>query len=616
MQIDRSLKSGERLVKSSVIAEVVFAEISGRLLSFVQSFDDELRPISAAKELAADHDIQTLQVQAAYVESFKVELNRQNVKRRNQPEGWNSLRRMADFAALAKQPQSERDFLEKSFAIRSDASTAVRLAEVEQRDGRLEAALSLLDRSEQQADTDLILRRAYIFLSQDRVDEAESLIQRCLDVDPAKYASNLFSGALSLYRDNYAGAIRAFRAALDEQPASSVAHANLGIAYLNSGSPLRAFSSLRKAIHLNPLSAKNCGIYADLALSLKNEQEALRPLRYITTAFPSNVEMLEKYVRISLRLGDLDEARSALKRQIAVDDWAGTWNNLAVLEQRARNTELAFASYKKALDASSQTKPIGEVRRAKFLATRNLMNLFANENNSRKVIELYGDLGGADADARTLLDESLIDIHMQAIASMTILGMDAEVDVHCARLRARTPISPELAAWVMSIVLLRASTSRPISPDLHDLVKSAELLGEQAAAARSRIVIPLYNNMAFALVTANDFFGAQAALQRVAYSIHHDAYTTATLALLHYRRGDFARGKALYEEAIGLTTKPLDRLKIRQKLVLEMARAELQTSSQKSARILARLKASEVDTTLAAEYRELLSESKLSSKVN
>src|SRR5206468_4159786 len=72
----------------------------------------------------------------------------------------------------------------------------------------------------------------------------------------------------------------------------------------------------------------------------------------------------------------------------------------------------------------------------------------------------------------------------------------------------------------------------------------------------------LLNNFAFAFIEAGQFEQAQRYLTELSNAIHKDPYPTATLGLLHMRRGHFERGESLYEEAIHIARSPLDKARL------------------------------------------------------
>jgi hypothetical protein len=81
----------------------------------------------------------------------------------------------------------------------------------------------------------------------------------------------------------------------------------------------------------------------------------------------------------------------------------------------------------------------------------------------------------------------------------------------------------------------------------------------------------LINNIAFAFAELGNLAQADDYLKLVSNRVHKDPYPTATLGLLHLRRGHEERGTLLYEEAVRLALNASDKARIRQKMHLEMA---------------------------------------------
>lgn len=113
-----------------------------------------------------------------------------------------------------------------------------------------------------------------------------------------------------------------------------------------------------------------------------------------------------------------------------------------------------------------------------------------------------------------------------------------------------------------------------------------------------------------------EFGGVEAAekyLSPISHLIHKEAYPTAVLGLIHFRKGHLERGTKLYEEAIQISTKKFDKSRIRQKLNVELGAYLRSQDLARSQRYL--MKAVDIkdsDKDLVKKAKELLQLSNVS----
>jgi len=129
----------------------------------------------------------------------------------------------------------------------SEPAESARL--VETAIGHLETALRVHPRYERALEMLAVVQR-----QRGDVDGAFATLERLFDVNPARrnVAYNLGSLILEHHPERSADAVRYLERAVELRPDDADAHANLGVAYYQSGDAARAIASLERAVVLDP----------------------------------------------------------------------------------------------------------------------------------------------------------------------------------------------------------------------------------------------------------------------------------------------------------------------------------------------------------------------------
>ena len=144
-----------------------------------------------------------------------------------------------------------------------------------------------------------------------------------------------------------------------------------------------------------------------------------------------------------------------------------------------------------------------------------------------------------------------------------------------------------LVAWTLSsVVAYDALYERDRCRVLTQFENWKQWIDETAILDVDRRTM-LYNNVAFALTEAGRLDEAEKYLGQIASRLHKDPYPTATLGLVSFRRGHVDRAVLRYREAIGLAKSRQDKMRIRQKLNLELARHYMESNPTKARRLFA-----------------------------
>ena len=92
------------------------------------------------------------------------------------------------------------------------------------------------------------------------------------------------------------------------------------------------------------------------------------------------------------------------------------------------------------------------------------------------------------------------------------------------------------------------------------------------------------NNIVFAYILFDRIDDASRLLNKLSRFVHKDPYSTATLGLYNLRKGNFERGKELYEEAVKLVWGDKAKSRFKQRMYLELGRSAMKNADSSTAK--------------------------------
>ena len=492
------------------------------------------------------------------------------------------LNRLANLAELAGDRDREEGFLRRLRDVVVDDFVEHRLGDNLIARGMHRDAEEFYSQLNLREDAFANLRLAFFHVQRRDLEAALPFVRQAVSIDPLDFSVRLFEGSLQLVRGQYELAIQSFRFAAEERQTSSPLFTNLALAYIYVGKPDKAFSSLRKAVALDPTNANAIALLADLAYSKNKNEEAIPSLRYFLLYEQKNPTMWARLARALLGLGKTNEAIAALKRQGSLENTCAVWNNLGVAYQRSGEKVKALRAYKHAMKLESDAPT-----RNFFLAARNLTSLLLDERSYKDVLS-FSNAIIFDDDQRILLsDPQLADIyifHLFALAHTGARKQAAQISEQL--LSSDHRLAPKLTAWLASTLIAHYSIEGDSSSNALKVANRFESLLTTLGPSDSKLRDMLANNIAFAYLEAGQIDAAGRYLKQLTHGFHKEPYSTATLGLFHMRKGNFDRADRLYEEAIVLAGTVDDKTRIRQKLNLELGLRYLDSDQSRSRRYL------------------------------
>jgi len=160
------------------------------------------------------------------------------------------------------------------------------------------------------------------------------------------FESNLNRGLEKLHDGNYNAAAGFLEKAAEQNPASTSARCNLGIAYWKLGRHKDAISCFKKAAQLCPEDVRPLEFLAQVMMDMQNWNEARSVLIQADKRLPSSARILTTMALVEFRAENNSQALSRLTQALEVDpSYAPALYNMAVLHRDRLNNKDAAANY-------------------------------------------------------------------------------------------------------------------------------------------------------------------------------------------------------------------------------------------------------------------------------
>ena len=446
------------------------------------------------------------------------------------------------------------------------------------------------------------LRLASIYVVNGDIDEAEQWVQRAVDLEPGGYAERLFQGGIKLYKAEYPQAIRLFRMAIEERPGSSVAYSNLALAYLGVQNITRAFDCFKRAVALDPFNRSALLALSDVGHVLGKDSDVVPSLRYFLQFEQREPSMWGRMARSLLKIGATDECIEALKRQGAFERSTSVWNNLGVAYAVRNSKEQSIQAFRYALTVEEKGGS-----RDEMIVARNTAQLISTTGNHQLLLDITKSLVGVHIASKEFVladDHQLSDIYGFHINALINLGRKDEAISLAMDLLRLPALGEPLAKWIFQ------SLTSSLGLDRRSFGVLSEVLDRFVESDFSRTTdVNVINNICFALAEVGRIEEAELFIRQCSVHFHKNAYLTATLGLINFRKGRHERGELLYREAVSLAVKSSDKVRIRQKLNLEIGRALATSKPAQSRRALDRVvKEKQGERQLVRQALDILAE--------
>jgi tetratricopeptide (TPR) repeat protein len=561
---------------------VVFDDENPMAFSFVLAPQDDIAEIDTLR--TGNLCLQDLVVNLTekMSEGFRIEYDNLLAKAPVFEKSTTYKNRVANLEGILGNYEQEQRYLDSAYALSREPFFVHRKVESLYNQGAADTAHKVLQTLDLKADIYANLRTAALHVVGGDLTGAEEFVARAVHIDPMDFRCRLFEGALLLARGSYEMAIRSFRVASEERTTSSALHANLAIAYRRMHKVLKALRSAKRAVALDPLNTNSLMLLADLAFEHHRDEDALPSLMYFVEFEQKDERIWSRLARSLLRIGRPQECIQALKRQASLRDSSEVWNNLGIAYEMSGDSERGRRSFFRAMDLAE------EAGHEYFLAARNLSQSLVNKDPHGELLPFVQGVLKLDLDGKVIRDRALSDLYVFEIHSLVKTGDEKAAESRLVELLSEHAIADNLAIWVSAALITNLALNDKAEKAV-EIAKAYEGIlthaGDFDIYRKERFI----NNTAFALAELGQLAAAEQCLSKIQQSIHKEPYPTATLGLINFRRGHVERATRLYEEAVLLATARSDRVRIRQKLDLELGKYWSKVDPRKAVRSLSKV---------------------------
>ena len=433
-----------------------------------------------------------------------------------------------------------------------------------------QSALQILHQGDISNDLQTNLRLAHISVRQEQIEDAERYVNQALLVDNTNYEAQLFSGAIHLYKMEWAQAVRSFRVAAETKDDSSVLCTNLAAAYWRLGEEEKAVKSLRKAVFLDPLNETAVLFLADVMFSLGTPEKCIAPLEAILSYNQDNPEIWARAARAYYESGTkglkdksrLQKSLDALKIQLKVQGplHSEILNNLGVVQNELGNASHSRRYFERAW---IKAKQLNENEDIPFL---NLLNVLVQLKQYKEVIRL------SKVHLKSRGDDALPSIFVYYIDSMGATGKSGQAAIEAERILQLNIADDTVNVELLSHLFCYKAHIEPDPVSITGFMRMLEEIFDRNQGIPQNLRRRALNNMVFALLRIGDINRAKHFLGILGQWVHRDSCATATLGLYHLKMGRVDRAKALYKESIELEADSVSKIRIRQRMNIELGR--------------------------------------------
>ncbi len=418
-----------------------------------------------------------------------------------------------------------------------------------------------------------LLRVAYFHAINGDLDKVKQRVLDAYEIDNSDFGVQMFLGVLCLGKGENEMAIRCFRVATEENPASTSAHVNLAAAYMcmHIKQVDKALQSLRKALALNPYNQNAVRFYCD-ALQIAGKDEETIPLlkRYLKYDETSewtwgllaraHYNVARQSGKHSFYLASLE----ALKKQYTFSASPGVCNNIGLVYWQMNQTSKAQRYLNLALEKS---KDEGTGIETHLYNVCGLLMETGKFDEALSVLDKYTQYV-PEAKERSIDKLKYLRVDLLEESNSKAEAAKLALEYH------RDVSDPEMKLGLLSRSIYYHST---YFPDRQSVLAAEDevinLANTQPGSSRLRRVA--INNLIFAHLVFDDTHKAARLINSISHWIHKDPHATATFGMLKLKNGDIEKGKELYKEAISLLHTEKDKNKFRQRFYYELGQAHL-----------------------------------------
>src|SRR3989344_2219683 len=180
-------------------------------------------------------------------------------------------------------------------------------------------ALELRDFGEYYNYAETYNNMAIVYQNQNDFARAVENFQKAIEIDPTYFRAYSNWGVINLLTEDYEQAKTNFERAIEINPRMAAAHHGLAAALVNLGDLDTALSHYQRSMALDATLVDNYNHLASIYVQQNKTTEAIDVLQRGVTANPDDVGLTTNLAIVLANSGRLDEARTAVKRALEID---------------------------------------------------------------------------------------------------------------------------------------------------------------------------------------------------------------------------------------------------------------------------------------------------------
>jgi tetratricopeptide (TPR) repeat protein len=449
------------------------------------------------------------------------------------------------------------------------------------KNSNVDEALSILESSTLNDDMYSLLRLANISVVKGDIDLATSHVRRALEIDCLDHRAQMFMGAISLFDGDPMQAIRHFKVSLEGNPKSSNLYVNLAMSYCQLNQKKQTLTSLRKAIQLNPFNENALVFFADVAFEERLLDESVGILEKYTNYERKSGAIWERLARAYFFLPksknnniNLYKALDALKFQNSIAPTPSVFNNIGLIYNELNDTDKALRFLNLSIKASNEKEHI-------HLVLNNMIPMFLQKNKPQEallLIEPYVENILID-DNYSFMAEKLNSNYVKCLERS---GHKEDGIKFISKVWDKT-VSKENKLEYFIFLIYYYSVDFPsldkISSFTDEIIELIDMNDKHLENLQLRVL----NNLIFALFLHNKNELAFDLLPMILNKVNSDPFITATFGMACLKKGHLDKGKDYYQKALTLVASPSMKHYFKQRMNLELGRANYLNGDMKKA---------------------------------
>jgi tetratricopeptide (TPR) repeat protein len=426
-----------------------------------------------------------------------------------------------------------------------------------------------------------LLNRAHISIRRGNLDVAKRWVSDALAQDYFNYGARLLAGVLHLWQGSYVDAIRSFKVASEERPKSSVPLVHMAAAYFALNQSKKALNALRKATALNPLDDRAVTFYSDLLFLAGKSKLAIVPLRKLYDLWDKRTSgrVLDRLAKAYLADSVYDKALQIIReRLLESPNNPSLLNNAGITVWKRGQVSEGRKLLQSAADNILLEREQLSADRA--VPVINLLTLLLRQKDYRSAVSYAKRLferlpPGSDT-------QLTADTAIQYVLALEGTG-EVKKAVDLAE-QVLSSIGRESSAISGLIVMLLHiySVVLPNKERVLELSQDAFQIGLRKDIDES-VRLQCVNNALFSLLIFDEVKRVSKHLGLISKHALKNPYVTATLGLYYFKKGDFVKGKSLYEYSVQLAADKKLKSRIRQRMAVELGKACASRSEHREA---------------------------------